>query len=180
MLRRIIGAAVASAAAIGIAAVVKLMLDEEKKTEENDEEESEVRFISIDDKDSGTAEEPAAAPKEPSYPDEVNEIAALYPYLDREFIAEQFGRNSVFNEKYPEDSLIKITHKAKFTTADALADFIKIGEDNGYFAEALNETEATISRKIFTEDGAILSDIYNVANQVGCLKGVYEGYNIEL
>ena len=26
----------------------------------------------------------------------------------------------------------------------------------------------------------ILSDIYNVANQVACLKGVYEGYNIEL
>ena len=78
------------------------------------------------------------------------------------------------------DSLIRITHKAKFENADAMRDFAKIGEDNGYLSEALNETEATISRKIFTEDGSILSDIYNVANQVACLKGVYEGYNIEL
>ena len=63
MLKRIIGAAVASAAAIGIAAVVKLMMDE-KPEEENDEEENEVRFISIEDADS-TEEDaaPEAAPK---------------------------------------------------------------------------------------------------------------------
>ena len=182
MLKRIIGAAVASAAAIGIAAVVKLMMDE-KPEEENDEEENEVRFISIEDADS-TEEDaaPEAAPKaeEPGYSKEVNEIAELYPYLEKSFIAEQLGRNDVFNQKYPEDSLIRITHKAKFENADAMRDFAKIGEDNGYLSEALNETEATISRKIFTEDGSILSDIYNVANQVACLKGVYEGYNIEL
>lgn len=187
MLRRIIGAAVASAAAIGIAAVVKLMLDEENKEAENEEEENEVRFISIDDKEA-EGSEPEAAPEpapeapaeETQYPNEVNEIAALYPYLDKAFIAEQFGRNAVFNEQYPEDSLITITHKAGFGSADALNDFIKIGEDNGYTAEVLGDTSATISRKIFTEDGAILSDIYNVANQVGCLKGEYLGYNIKL
>ena len=179
LFRRILGAAVASAAAIGIAAVVKLMLDDEFKDENDDE--NEVRFISIDDKE---AEESGTAPEEPAaeevYPDEVNEISALYPYLDKGFIAEQFGRNSVFNEQYPEDSLIKITHKAKFENHEVLDDFTKICEDNGYTAEVLNDTEAAVSRKIFTEDGAILSDIFNVANQVACLKGVYEGYNIEL
>ena len=180
MLRRIIGAAVASAAAIGIAAVVKLMMDE-KPEEENDEEENEVRFISIEDADStGEAAEEAAKAEEPEYSKEVNEIAELYPYLEKSFIAEQLGRNDVFNQQYPEDSLIRITHKAKFENTDAMRDFAKIGEDNGYLSEALNETEATISRKIFTEEGSILSDIYNVANQVACLKGVYEGYNIEL
>ena len=184
MFRRFIGAAVASAAAIGIAAVVKLMLDEEnKKAEEEPEDENEVRFISIDDgakEPEKAAEEAPAAAKEPEYSGEVNEIAELYPYLEKDFIAEQLGRNEVFNQQYPEDSLIKITHKAKFDSTDTVRDFTKIGEDNGYFSEMLNEHEATISRKIFTEDGSILSDIYNVANQVACLKGIYEGYNIEL
>jgi len=184
MFRRFIGAAVASAAAIGIAAVVKLMLDEEnKKAEEEPEDENEVRFISIEDgagePEDAVKEAPAEA-KEPEYSKEVNEIAELYPYLGKDFIAEQLGRNDVFNQQYPEDSLIKITHKAKFDSTDTVRDFTKIGEDNGYFSEMLNETEATISRKIFTEDGSILSDIYNVANQVACLKGIYEGYNIEL
>lgn len=184
MFRRFIGAAVASAAAIGIAAVVKLMLDEEnKKAEEEPEDENEVRFISIDDAGSEpekAAEEAPAEKKDAEYSKEVNEIAELYPYLAKDFIAEQLGRNDVFNQQYPEDSLIKITHKAKFDSTDTVRDFTKIGEDNGYFSEMLNESEATISRKIFTEDGSILSDIYNVANQVACLKGVYEGYNIEL
>ncbi|MBQ8068804.1 MAG: hypothetical protein IJ201_10760 [Solobacterium sp.] len=184
MFRRFIGAAVASAAAIGITAVVKLMLDEEnKKAEEEPEDENEVRFISIDDggkEPEKAAEEAPAEAKAPEYSKEVNEIAELYPYLAKDFIAEQLGRNEVFNQQYPEDSLIKITHKAKFDSTDTVRDFTKIGEDNGYFSEMLNENEATISRKIFTEDGSILSDIYNVANQVACLKGIYEGYNIEL
>ena len=184
MFKRFIGAAVASAAAIGIAAVVKLILDEEnKKAEEETEDENEVRFISIDDAGNETeaaSQEAPAEKAEPEYSKEVNEIAELYPYLAKDFIAEQLGRNEVFNQQYPEDSLIKITHKAKFDSTDLVRDFTKIGEDNGYFSEMLNEHEATISRKIFTEDGSILSDIYNVANQVACLKGVYEGYNIEL
>ena len=185
MFRRFIGAAVASAAAIGIAAVVKLMLDEEnKKAEEEPEDENEVRFISIDDASGSepekAAEKAPAKTKDAEYSKEVNEIAELYPYLAKDFIAEQLGRNDIFNQQYPEDSLIKITHKAKFDSTDTVRDFTKIGEDNGYFSEMLNENEATISRKIFTEDGSILSDIYNVANQVACLKGIYEGYNIEL
>ena len=195
MFKRIIGAAIATGAAITAAVVVKLILDKEDTAEEESEE---VRFISIDDKaenaETAVKEEPEAkkeaapeekkeaapAEKEPEYSPEINEIAALYPYLEKKFIAEQFGRNNIFNEKYPEDSLITITHKAKFENTDIVREFTKIGEDNGYASEILNEKEATITRKMFTEDGSILSDIYNVANQVACLKGVYEGYNIEL
>ena len=169
MLKRMIGAAIAAGAAIGIAAAVKLILQKEEE-----EEESEVRFISL--KDGEEAEEE----KKEEYSEEVLEIAELYPYLDVKFIAEQFGRNEAFNEQYPEDSLITISHKAKFEDAQTMNSFVKIGEDNGYGSEILNETEVKITRKLFTEDGAILSDIFNVANQVSCLKGVYEGYNIEL
>ncbi|MBQ9328531.1 MAG: hypothetical protein IJ225_08375 [Solobacterium sp.] len=172
MLKRIIGAAVASAAAIGVAAAVKLIVDRDNNEEENEDE---VRFVSLDD-----AEETPEEVKEEEFAPEINEIAELYPYLAKTFIAEQFARNEVFNEQYPEDSLVTITHKAKFEDGEVLGEFTKIGEDNGYTAEVLNETEAAITRKMFTEDGSILSDIYNVANQVACLKGTYEGYNIEL
>lgn len=189
MFKRLIGAALASAAAIGVAVAVKLLLESEDSETEEDDEESEVRFVSIEDgkpeetavkEDAAKEAAPAEKKEEKVYPAEIEEIAGLYPYLEKDFIAEQFARNDVFNQQYPEDSLIKITHKAKFDSTDTVRDFTKIGEDNGYFAEMLNEHEATISRKIFTEDGSILSDIYNVANQVACLKGIYEGYNIEL
>jgi hypothetical protein len=173
MLKRLIGAAIAAGAAIGIAAAVKLIL----QNEEDEEEESEVRFISLKDEDEVKEE---GEEKKEEYSEEVLEIAELYPYLDVKFIAEQFGRNDAFNEQYPEDSLITISHKAKFDDTQTMNSFVKIGEDNGYGSEILNETEVKISRKMFTEDGAILSDIFNVANQVACLKGVYEGYNIEL
>ncbi len=174
-IKRFIGAALAAGAAIGAAAIVKLLLDDNNNPDMEDEEESEVRFISIDE----PAETPEAG-KAPEAAPEVLEIAELYPYLSHEFIAEQLGRNAAFNEQYPEDSLVTITHKAKFDTEELRNDFTKIGEDNGYTATVLNENEATISRKMFTENGSILSDIYNVSNQVACLKGVYEGYNIEL
>ncbi|MBR2761322.1 MAG: hypothetical protein IKD66_09125 [Solobacterium sp.] len=174
MLKRMIGAAIAAGAAIGIAAAVKLILQKEEE-----EEESEVRFISLKDGEEADEEKKEEEKKE-EYSEEVLEIAELYPYLDVKFIAEQFGRNEAFNEQYPEDSLITISHKAKFEDAQTMNSFVKIGEDNGYGSEILNETEVKITRKLFTEDGAILSDIFNVANQVSCLKGVYEGYNIEL
>lgn len=162
MLRRTIGAALAATAVIAAGAIIKLVLD---NTENFDEEDDEVNFINIEDGDEVTPE--------------VQEIAKLYPYLDKKFIAEQFGRNEVFNKEYPEDTLITIAHKAKFDDAWTLQEYAKIVEDNGYTVSPLNETENIVSKKMFTTEGAILSDIYNVANQVACLKGVYEGYKID-
>ena len=118
--------------------------------------------------------------EEEEFPAQVNEIAKLYPYLDRKFIAEQFGRNDAFTAQYPEDTLVTISHKAKFPDASSLEAFAKIAQDNGYASTKISDDEMLISRRFFTEDGAILSDIYNVANQTACLKGTYEGYSIEI
>ncbi|MBR4455024.1 MAG: hypothetical protein IKS32_02225 [Solobacterium sp.] len=189
MFKRLIGAALASAAAIGVAVAVKLLLESEDSETEEDDEESEVRFVSIEDgkpeetavkEDAAKEAAPAEKKEEKVYPAEIEEIAGLYPYLEKDFIAEQFARNDVFNQQYPEDSLVRITHKAKFADEETMRGFVKICEDNGYTSEVLSATEAAVSRKLFTEDGAILSDIYNLANQVACLKGTYGGYNIEL
>ena len=43
----------------------------------------------------------------------------------------------------------------------------------------LNTKEIVVAKKLYSTDGAILSDIYNVANQVNCLNGTYEGYKID-
>jgi hypothetical protein len=181
MFKRWLTAAVVTGAAIGIMAAIKLITEDEEEEDYEEKDENEVRFIELNDGEEiseASAEQPAEAAEE--YSPEIKEIAELYPYLDLKFVAEQFGRNDAFNEQYPEDSLVSITHKAKFDDQETRDSFVKIGEDNGYAAEVLNDAEVTITRKMFTEDGAILSDIYNVANQVACLKGIYEGYFIEV
>ena len=51
--------------------------------------------------------------------------------------------------------------------------------DHGYSFDVIGDAECIITKKMFTENGSILSDIYNVANQVACLNGTYEGYRID-
>ena len=57
--------------------------------------------------------------------------------------------------------------------------FLEIAKENGYDVEELNTKEIVVAKKLYSTDGAILSDIYNVANQVNCLNGTYEGYKID-
>ena len=165
--RRTIGAALTAAAVLGTVAIVRSIMEEEK-TEEEAADDS-VNFINLD---NGDETEEEFAP-------EIVEIAKLYPYLDKHFIAEQFARNGAFNKEYPEDTLITISHKAKFADPHTMQDYVKISEENGYVSEELSETENVIVKKMFTTEEAILSDIYNVSNQVACLGGTYEGYKIE-
>lgn len=163
MFRKTIGAAFAAAVVVGVAALVRTILEESEK-----ETDDEIHFIELEDE-----------PKKKEVSPEVLEIAKIYPYLDTEFIAEQFARNDAFVKEYPEDTLVSISHKAKFVDAWTLQEYTKIAQENGYEATALSETENIITKKMFATDGAILSDIYNVANQVACLKGTYEGYKID-
>jgi len=182
--KTILAAAVAAAA--GIAAALIYSLSEKKSSGKEDDDE--VNFIDIadgSDSEEDVADKPQKfeqqKPEEDDgveYAPEVSEIAGMYPYLKKAFIAEQYGRNDAFMTQYPEDTLITIIHKAKFEDADTLKSFNAIAEANGFTSEAISDTEGTVSRKMFTEDGAILSDIYNVANQVACLRGTYEGYSI--
>lgn len=175
MLRKIIGAAVAATA---VTAAVVATVVTKKKQEKEVEEEEQVHFINIDDGDeTEEVEEQKEECEEVS--DEVKEIASIYPYLSTSFVAEQFARNDVFNEKYPEDTLVTISHKARFSHLDEKEQFCSIAKDNEYEVEELSEKEVLVKKKMYSTDGAILSDIYNVANQVNCLNGTYEGYQID-
>lgn len=177
MLRKIIGAAVAATAVT--AAVVVTVVTKKKKNEEEVEEEQ-VHFINIDDVDETEESEEVPDEKvEEEISDEIKEVASIYPYLSTSFVAEQFARNDVFNEKYPEDTLVTISHKARFSHLDEKEQFCFIAKDNEYEVEELSEKEVLVKKKMYSTDGAILSDIYNVANQVNCLNGTYEGYQID-
>ena len=170
MFRRSILAALATAAitaAVTAAAVItaKVLNENEEKKDETDDEG--VHFIDLEEDD-----EKETAP-------EIAAIKDLYPYLDTEFIETQFDRNAEFNRQYPEHTMITISHKAKFADRETTEKYLKIAEENGFETEAIGAFENVITRKFFTTEGAILSDIYNVANQVNALNGIYEGYRIE-
>ncbi len=178
MLRKIIGAAVAATAVT--AAVVVTVVTKKKKNEEEVEDEQ-VHFINIEDVSDTEENEEIEEKKEEveEVSDEVKEVASIYPYLSTSFVAEQFARNDVFNEKYPEDTLVTISHKARFSHLDEKEQFCSIAKENEYEVEELTEKEVLVKKKMYSTDGAILSDIYNVANQVNCLNGTYEGYQID-
>ena len=173
MSRKSIMASLLLAGAIGTGIIIRSLLNEAIKQDQ--EEDDEINFINIkeeiDDEDEDELLASNASP-------EVEEIAKLYPYLKKDFIAEQFERNDAFNREYPEDTLITISHKARFVDEEVRKAFVGIAEENGYMCKE-DEDNVEITKKMFTEDGSILSDIYNVSNQVACLKGTYKGYKID-
>ena len=103
----------------------------------------------------------------------------MYPYLKADFVESIYLKNDELNEKYPEDTLIRIAHKAKFPDQETMEEFGVILEKNGYLGRELGDNTIEVSKKMFTEDVRIISDIYNVANQAACLKGEYLGYEVE-
>lgn len=164
------------------AGVVAMEIYRRKKDTEESTEDSVVNFIDLNDEEE---EDLIEAPtqfisrkesQDQEFSKEVNEIVALYPYLEKKFIAEQFVRNEVFSSEYPVNSVIQVKHKALFEDREVLESFLMISKENGYDVCALSEVEGEVSHTLQVVEGALLSDIYNVANQVACLHGKYEGY----
>ena len=175
--KTILGAALiaAAAGAVVLAKVIKDELDEKKNSEEDEDEDTAVHFIKIDDED--------AAEDEPLYdasdkPEEVQEVCGVYPYLNPDFVEEMLAKNSEFNAMFENDTLIQITHKVTFADHQDLETFLDIMDTAGYICVQLGDTEMTVQKKLFTEEGAILSDILNVANQTAALHGIYESQTI--
>lgn len=159
--------AIALASATAVAAVAIKMLKKEDGEEKQDDE---MHFIKIEDGDT------------PSYdatnkPQEVQEIAAVYPYLNPDFIENILSKNTEFTSKYEEDMLVTVTHKVTFPQIDERKAFVEIMEVGGY-ETVVDGDQVTASRKFFTQDGAIVSDILNVANQAQALQGTYVDYEI--
>lgn len=143
------------------------------KKNQKEDKDDEIHFIKIDDAEEDTPKTYSAEGKST----EVQEIAAVYPYLDPSFIEGLLAKDKEFNAKYEEDVLVTVTHVVKFSDAEERKAFVEIMEVSGYTTE-VNDEIVKASRKFFTESGAIISDILNVANQTNALMGKYIEYEI--
>ena len=161
--------AIALAAASALAAYT---LKKSKKTQEN--EDDEIHFIKIED---GDVEEKKVNPSFEEKSDEVKEVASVYPYLDLDFIEKILNKNDEFNSSYEEDSLVTVMHHVRFAIAEERNAFEEIMGLSGY-ETTTQDDKVVATRKFFTQPGAIISDILNVANQTNALQGVYEKYDI--
>ena len=161
--------AIALAAASALAAYT---LKKSKKTQEN--EDDEIHFIKIED---GDVEEKKVDPSFEEKSDEVKEVASVYPYLDLDFIEKILKKNDEFNSSYEEDSLVTVMHHVRFAIAEERKAFEEIMGLSGY-ETTTQDDKVVATRKFFTQPGAIISDILNVANQTNALQGIYEKYDI--
>ena len=182
MFRRSIAGALAIA--LGVAAGIALnAISKRNKEQEEDyeDDDDEIHFIRISDDDED--EEPEE-PEEPAKPvqaagPEVEEVCGLYPYLTHDFVAETLAKNGELNAAYPEDTLITLNHRIGFENTEEADKFAEIMETANYEIKKGKNNSVTASKKLFTEEGAIISDILNVANQASALNGTYKKYTIE-
>lgn len=198
MFRRSILGVLTIAAGVGAALALKYLSDVENQ-EEDDRDlfdgDEEVHFIHIDDDDSISrdleddyeAEIPSFDKKEEVIVeekeddllgDDVKEICAVYPYLKPAFVDDLLHKNDEFDEKYPEGTLVTISHAMKFTDDQSSEIFMKIADEAGYVCTKVG-LSITATKKIFTQSGAIISDILNVSNQALALGGEYLEYTID-
>lgn len=153
------------------AAVVKTVL--ENKDEGRYDDDEEIRFIRISDDDEEQTVYDAGTKSE-----EVQKVCAVYPYLNPDFVEAKLNENDELNEKYPPETLLSITHSVHFSDSNAAEEFSRIMDEAGYVCVDRSEYAVAATRNLFAEDGAVTSDILNVANQTAALKGTYENYEI--
>ncbi|NLC97357.1 MAG: hypothetical protein GX675_07330 [Erysipelotrichaceae bacterium] len=150
------------------AAAYYLIKKLELKVNENDD----ITFVKIEDDEE---EE-----KDSEFSAEVNEISGLYPYLSKTFIDKVYSQNLKLEEDYPNDTLVEIKHYASFGEDSSIVGFVEIMNDNNYESSYVNEEEKDVilTKKFFSENGRIISEIFNVSNQVNALGGIYTGFEI--
>ena len=170
MIRRTILGALFAAGSVAAAYLVKTLVEKEEKKEEGDDDE--VRFITITDD-----EEPEMYDAS-GRSEEVRQICTVYPYLDPDFVETVLGKNESLNALYEEDTLVTLEHTAAFKDTASKEKFTDILESAGYACEEGKGGEVLARKKLFTEDGAIVSDILNVANQAAVLHGTYKDYDV--
>ena len=172
MFHRTLFGALAVAAGFTFGIALKLLNDrlnapEEKTDDENANEDEEINFLEIKDDE-----------EEDAYPQAVKELETVYPYLKPAFINDLLGQNEELNKKYEPETLIVIRHKAVFDADENEDRFMQILGDSGYDT-VKEKTAVTVCKKMYTENGAIISDVLNVANQAQALNGQYIDFETE-
>jgi len=161
-MRSLLGAFVFAA---GVSAAVAAKMISDQKKEEAEEQESLAKEM---------AERPVFDMTGRSQ--EVVEICGVYPYLNPDFVEGILARSGEMNAMYEEDTLITVTHRAKFADEENRKNFELILSAGGYVCEKDGSLTVRAARKMFVENDAILSDVLNVANQAAALSGSYEDF----
>lgn len=117
---------------------------------------------------------------EEQYPQAVHDIQTLYPYLNKQFINRIFNNFDKFNQEFAVGTKCRIIHKIQFPSADNLMTAIEKIRQSGYEVLGADEKQNILIQLDFeNQESKILSEIYNVSNQVNYLDGFYKGYEIE-
>lgn len=140
-------------------------------------EQAHVDSVTLDDADSEedalNVQKFAGTDQEETEDGDVKEIAALYPYLSASFIAGTLKRNDEFNSNFPEDTLVSVMHTCGFPDMRSVLNFEVIMADAGYICQHDDSLRVRAAKRFFSEEGAVISDILNVANQAAALGGSY-------
>ncbi len=165
---------------------IKIEDAEEAKVEETPEQQhpsspvSSIHIEGDDEEDEEDGIQIQSFPKDPAeVREDVKEVLELYPFLSAEFVEDVLEKNEKLMKEYPEDTLVCVIHKMTFADLRTLLEFEMIMTDAGYICTQIDKEALEVSRRFFSEDGAVISDILNVANQVNALHGTYEGYVLE-
>lgn len=175
MSRKVLWSTLGCLAVGAIAAGAVVLLKSNNKDTKEDSDDG-IHFITIEDGDVENKEEPKTYSAE-GKSDEVKEICAVYPYLDPDFVEELLNKNSSFETSFEEDILVTIQHHVKFEDSQERKAFMEIMEVGGYETSSKDE-EVVAQRRFFYQNGAIISDILNVANQTKALQGEYLDYDV--
>ena len=143
-----------------------------------EEPEEEVTFVEIKDDEEEETETAEESEETDRFSKQTKDIGALYPYLPLDFVNEMLLNNAQLNSLFEKGTTLTITHKAKFDTEAMANTFVQILEEKS-FSAVLEDTTVKAVHNCVMENERIVSDIFNVANQVNCLGGDYLGYHVE-
>ncbi|WP_454995363.1 hypothetical protein [Bulleidia extructa] len=150
---------IVAAAAVGAVVVAKKVLDKKSEAEEE-----EVELIEVGN---------------PQESDEVLELKTVYPFLPANFLEETLANENSYAERFMSGEEIRIVHQVAYDSQESAEDFKDILASSGYTVSEEEALAYRVERKFVYEEGAIASDIFNVANQVIALGGNYHETFVE-
>lgn len=107
-------------------------------------------------------------------------IQIRYPYLKKSFIEETLDYTENFSEEYPQGSMVRINHVAKFERVEDLISFVRMAKENDYQVQEAEEENTILAIcDCLVQGDSILTDVFKVANQVFNLNGEYFGFRVD-
>ncbi len=164
-----------------IDSIFQEILRQEKANDEKIEESENIEDEYLD----SLADELEKALKEDEVQDEKKDVYAmineLYPYLSLNFVRAVYDLKEEIAFEYPLDEKLVLLHRISFENIEDLRQFTEIVLDHDYRVNVdENKMIVDVFKWFKNEDGKILTNIFEIANQARLLNGSYEGYHVEL